>query len=152
MYILQIEVSETIPASIHFFETSSKCIPYLHCMMLEWFQIIFRTHFCFQTLILWIRSHFQVVISPISQFAPRTNIFTREIFISRREYPGIQAETCILARGFDTYPGKGHSVQIGSGSKWVPGSLGTPKLDETLQNIEHMYSRSVFCWEKNKPA
>jgi len=29
-------------------------------------------------------------------------------------YPGIQAEICILAEGFDAYPGKGHSVQIGN--------------------------------------
>ena len=43
MYILQIEVSEIIPASIHFQETNSKFIQYIHCVMLEWFQIRFRT-------------------------------------------------------------------------------------------------------------
>ena len=37
--------------------------------------------------------------------------------VSWQMYPGIQAVTCILANEFAAYPGKGDSLQMGTGSK-----------------------------------
>jgi len=89
MYILQMEVSETTPVSIHFRKTNTTIKQY---MIFDDTGMVPKSDFAHisvlvsKSLFLWILSGFQVVISPISQFAARTHIFTWEIFISRREY------------------------------------------------------------------